>query len=64
MSKRITIREASRLTGHPTRCLLTQFVRLGLLPYPCQKTATWAKDDIDRLMIYLDERRRRSDQSM
>jgi len=56
----VTVPEAARRMGVCRRRLLTEYVRLGLLPYPDQQRIAWAEADIVKLEAYFEDRRRRS----
>ena len=48
--ERLTPREAAKLIGVCPRRLLTEFVRLGWLPYPDETDGRWSRGDVEMVL--------------
>ena len=42
----MSTREAADALGYPIRCILTRFIRVGLLPWPDRKTNRFKTEDV------------------
>jgi len=56
----MSTREAADSLGYPVRCILTRFIRTGLLPWPDQKTNRFKTVDVLALREWMLKRHDKS----
>lgn len=57
LPERLTPREAAKAIGCCPRHLLTEFIRLGWLPYPAQEDGCWSREQVQSVIARLAARR-------